>query len=130
MEPEIVSESPFEDDFEGVEAASDGLFEPDEPSTVLPVAVPLPLVAGEAEETARKELAGLLNKLVPLKERAELLDRLAHKLDTKRAPVALRAIQEINALCGITTQAPTSAPPMFQLPPGTEVSVKVDRPEK
>ena len=53
--------------------------------------------------------------------------KLAHHTDTKRAPVALRALQEINSLTGITRERPVDTMPMFQLPEGTAVSISVEK---
>lgn len=102
---------------------------PDEDDVVLaPVkAVTIP---EDASDDLRLELAKILNAEIGLKERAKLLVKIAHMTDTKRAPVALRALQEINLLTGISKDRPTDSAPMFQLPEGVAVSIKVEKPVK
>ena len=81
----------------------------------------------EAEKALFKKL---LDANMPLEDRAKQLVKLASFSDTKRAPVALRAIQVINEITGVTDDAATEAPSMFSLPEGVNVSIKVDVPEK
>jgi hypothetical protein len=79
----------------------------------IPQAAPAPALLTELDEDDRKEFATLLNAAMPLSERARLLVKLAHQTDTKRAPVALRAIQEINTLTGVSAERPAETMPMF-----------------
>ena len=81
----------------------------------------------DLDEEQRAMFARLLRKKMSLEERAEQLISLAKLTDTKRAAVGLRAIQEINAITGIHDNKPQEAPPMFQLPEGTSVSVRVEK---
>lgn len=78
----------------------------------------------------RDEFIKMINLALPLSERAILLAKLAHMTDTKRAPVALRAIQEANALTRISGDHVGGSAPLFQLPKDTTVSVKIERVEK
>lgn len=73
----------------------------------------------------------LLNQYMPLRERAIQLVKLANMSDTKRAPVGLRAIQEINAITRITgDRGPGEAPPMFVLPAEAKVQINVVKVDK
>ena len=78
----------------------------------------------------KKLFADLLRKHSSLEDRARQLIKLASFTDTKRAPVALRAIQEINSITGISKQAAEESSPMFELPEGTEMAVAVKVPRK
>lgn len=78
----------------------------------------------------KAELARLLNKGLPVAVRAQQLCKLAMYTDTKRAPVALRAIQTINAITGITEEADPEASPMFMLPEGAKVETDTKEPKK
>jgi hypothetical protein len=68
-----------------------------------------------------------LNEFLPPRERALQLAKLAMYTDTKRAAVGLRAIQEINALCGLHADGADEVTPMFALPPDTRVNVTITR---
>lgn len=104
---------------------TEGLFD------AIPEAAPAPgLIASELSEDERKEFAKLLNEAIPLADRARLLVKLAHHTDTKRAPVALRAIQEINALTGVSADRPTDTMPVFVLASDQTVAVVAKKVEK
>jgi len=75
----------------------------------------------------KDEFKKLLNAAMPLAERATRLVGLARLKGTKTAGVGLRALQEINALTGMNQDATIQAAPMFQLPPGTDVSVTITK---
>jgi len=75
----------------------------------------------------KDEFKKLLDTAMPLAERAAKLVGLARLKGTKTAGVGLRALQEINALCGLNNEASMQAAPMFQLPPGTDVSVTITK---
>lgn len=90
----------------------------------------LPALDSDLTEDQKAEFVGLLNAFMPLRRRAELLALLCTKVDTKRAPVALRAIQEVNLITKITGTTAATAPPLFQLPPGTSVSIAVQKVKK
>ena len=75
----------------------------------------------------KAQFVRLLNQFLPLKDRALQLAKLAMYTDTKRAAVGLRAIQEINAITGMSGSAPTEITPMFALPPDTRVNVTVTK---
>jgi len=81
----------------------------------------------EAEKALFKEL---LDKKMSLNERADKLVKLAGMTGNKTAPVALRAIQVINEITGVTRETDREAPSMFSLPEGVSVKVKVEVPEK
>lgn len=109
-----------------------GLFDDDFPD--LPDDIPVvrpddgipPLDSGLSPDE-KQIFIKLLNTYMPLKQRAVQLVKLASYVDSKRAPVALRAIQEINVLCGLSSDKPTEAPTLFALPDGVSVSVKVEK---
>lgn len=79
----------------------------------------------DAEQKA--EFARLLQSKFSLKDRADALVKLAQMTDTKRAPVGLRAIQEINAITGVRDDKATDAYSMFRLPEDTSVSIKIEK---
>jgi len=72
----------------------------------------------------------LVRENMSLRERAEQLVKLARFTDTKRAPVALRAIQFMSEIDGISEEAPTEAPTMFQLPEGSKMAIAIKTPDK
>ena len=90
----------------------------------------LPALDSDLTEDQKAEFVALLNSFMPLRRRAQLLALLCTKTDTKRAPVALRAIQEVNSITKITGTTAATAPPLFQLPPGTSVSIAVQKVKK
>lgn len=90
---------------------------------------PAPILA-ELTDDEKAEFVKLLNKEMPIRERASQLAKLARFSDQKRAAVGLRAIQEINALTGMSGAQSKEAPPMFALPPGTNVNIHVEKPKK
>lgn len=90
----------------------------------------IPPLDSDLTQEQRDVFVSMVNQALPIKERALLLAKLAHMTDTKRAPVALRAIQEVNALTKMSGTQSVTAPPMFQLPPGTKVSVEVKKVRK
>lgn len=77
----------------------------------------------------KAEFSALLKKGLTLEMRADRLIKLTTFTDSKRAPVALRALQEINQITGVTKDAPNESAPMFILPEGLSlgVSVRVQR---
>ena len=62
-----------------------------------------------------------------LEDRANQLVELAKLTDTKRAPVGLRAIQEINAITGVHDPKPQESPAMFVFPEDTKVNLHVEK---
>jgi hypothetical protein len=66
--------------------------------------------------------ARLLRSGFTLEERATGLIKLAGLTGNKTAAVALRAIQEINAITGITKGAPEEGSPLFVLPEGSGIA--------
>jgi hypothetical protein len=95
---------------------------------LLPAPIPESPLIQDLSEADKQEFARLLKEKMTLTERADMLVKLASFSDTKRAPVALRAIQEINAITGVKDDKPHEAVPLFQLPPGTAVAIKVFEP--
>ena len=79
----------------------------------------------DAEQKA--EFARLLQSKFSLKDRADALVKLAQMTDTKRAPVGLRAIQEINAITGVRDDKANETHSMFNLPENTSVSIKIEK---
>ena len=77
--------------------------------------------------TEKAEFTKFLNLFLPPRERALQLAKLAMYTDTKRAAVGLRAIQEINALCGLHKDGADVATPMFALPADTRVNISISR---
>jgi hypothetical protein len=87
----------------------------------------IPPIDSDLSTDEKKEFVALLNRFMPLEERALQLAKLARFVDTKRAPVGLRAIQEINLLTGLRGDKATESAPMFQLPADTTVRVTVTK---
>jgi hypothetical protein len=81
-------------------------------------------------EAQKAEFKKLLDKKMSLEKRADQLVKLAGFSDTKRAPVALRAIEVINKITGVTDDTANEAPSMFNLPEGVHVRIDVETPEK
>jgi hypothetical protein len=81
----------------------------------------------DLSEEHRAIFARLLSEKMPLEDRAQQLVELAKLTDTKRAPVGLRAIQEINAITGIHDPKPQESPVMFVFPEDTRVSLNVEK---
>lgn len=123
--PVVVMPPPPEDD-------SDSLF--DDMDTEVPEdavrADGIPPIDSDLTPDEKKEFIALLNKFMPLDRRALQLVKLASYYDTKRAPVALRAIQEILQLTGLRGDKATESMPMFQLPANTAVQVTVTKVDK
>lgn len=87
----------------------------------------IPALDTDLTESERDEFVRLLNKAIPLQERATRLAALARMKGSKTAGVGLRALQEINALTGLHTEGPTQAPPLFAFPEGTKIAVNVTK---
>ena len=81
-------------------------------------------------EEEKAQFKALLDKMMPLSERASKLVKLAGMTGNKTAPVALRAIQVINEITGVSDDLSEDAPSMFSLPEGVKVKVSVETPEK
>lgn len=114
------------------EEAEDSLFgalDDEVPETALR-ADGIPPIDSDLTPDEKKEFISLLNKFMPLDRRALQLVKLANYYDTKRAPVALRAIQEILELTGLRGDKATESMPMFQLPANTSVKVTVTKVDK
>lgn len=95
-------------------------------------APPRELVLADQDLTPdqRKMFQDLLNEKMSLEERADQLVALAHLRGSKTAAVGLRAIMEVNRITRVSGDGATEAPAMFALPPGTNVSVTVEKVEK
>jgi predicted transcriptional regulator len=123
---------------------------PVEAKVVSVEAKPVETVFGEVEEKAvavqtpndiekpdsdldarqKAEFSRLLRTGLNLPERAKRLIKLTTFTDSKRAPVALRALQEINSITGITADAPDEGAALFVLPDGGEIAVAIKVPKK
>jgi len=84
----------------------------------------------DLQEVEKARFREILKGKFDLEERADKLVKLARMTGNKTAPVALRAIQMINEITGITEETQVEAPSMFSLPEGVAVSVEVKVPEK
>lgn len=87
----------------------------------------LPALDSDLTPDEKSEFIKMLNAELPLVVRARQLAKLAQYTDTKRAAVALRAIQEINSVTGVSHDRPTESTPMFILPADAKVSVNVTK---
>jgi len=107
----------------------ESLFE-DAPVPETALAPVTPVSIADYADDERKEFVKLLREKQSAEERAERLIELTGYTDERRAGVALRAIQEINSLMGISVDKPTETAPLFVLPADTSVSVTVETPKK
>jgi len=105
----------------------ENVFEDDPP---LPAPIPESPLTKDLNEQEKIEFARLLKKKMSLNQRADALVALAKMTDTKRAPVGLRAIQEINKITGISQDDREETAPMFVLPPNTKVAIMTETPEE
>jgi NADH:ubiquinone oxidoreductase subunit E len=110
-----------------VKKSKETVFDDDPPVPEKVITDPL---TQDLNEEDKAKFARLLKKKMSLTKRAELLVGLAQLNDRHGAPVALRAIEQINKLTGVQEDKPTEVAPMFQLPPNTAVAVKVFEPEE
>ena len=121
VEVEVLPPAPAEDSlFEGLD------LEPEQEIMLRPNDG-IPPLDGDLAPTEKKLFIDLLNRHMSLEARARQLVKLAQYTDTKRAPVGLRALQEINAITGISGEQATETAPMFQLPPDTRIDVRVTK---
>jgi len=84
----------------------------------------------DLDSAQKAQFAELLRTGLDLKTRAARLINLTKFTDSKRAPVALRAIQEINAITGITAEAPDEGQPLFMVVGGDDLAVAIKIPKK
>lgn len=84
----------------------------------------LPLGSTQWESARREYFAALLDSKLDVETRADLLVALAKKDDAKSAPVALRALQDINEATRLKDAGASNAPSIFVLPVGTAVAVQ------
>lgn len=116
-EPESAPPAPMGGLFDGLDVPSEDALRPRDDIDL----------ESDLTPSEREEFIRLLNHEMPIAERAAQLAKLARFTDQKRAAVGLRAIQEINAIAGVSGDAPRDTPPMFQLPEGTSVSVRIEK---
>lgn len=90
----------------------------------------LPALDVDLTPDQKREFLDLIHKEMSLAERAKQLATLARFTDTKRAPVALRALMEMNLLDGMRENKPTEATPLFSLPADAKMAVLVQKVEK
>ena len=115
-------------------ASESGLFDdlpdlPDPPDDI-PAVRPddgIPPLDTDLTVDEKQEFIKLLNAEIPIAIRAHQLAKLARMTGSKTAAVGLRALQEINSVCGLSSDKPTVAPSMFALPDGVSVSIKVEK---
>lgn len=113
---------------ESGEGVSGSLFdEIDVPSAVTVRSDGLPALDSDLTPDQKREFLNLIRKEMPIAERAKQLATLARFTDTKRAPVALRAIVEMNVLDGLHEDKATDAPPLFVLPEDAKMAVLVQK---
>jgi len=105
----------------------ENVFEDDPP---LPAPIPESPLLADLDDAEKQEFARLLKQKMSLSERADMLVKFAKMDDTKRAPVGLRAIQEINKITGISSDDREDVSPLFVLPPDTAVAIMVKKPKE
>ena len=87
----------------------------------------IPPLDSDLTPDEKAEFIKLLNKEMPLADRARQLGILARKTGQKTAAVGLRAVIEINNLTGLSKERATESAPMFALPAGSSVSVQITK---
>jgi len=87
----------------------------------------IPALDSDLSENEKLEFIRLLNGEITIQERARNLAHLSRMRGSKTAAVGLRAIQEINSITGLTKDAPNESAPMFQLPTGSSVDVRITK---
>jgi hypothetical protein len=112
-----------------VESLFDDFPDDDEPEAPLAVR-DIPALDSDLTPDEKKIFIDLLNKHMPLEQRAVQLAKLGMYTDQKRAAVGLRAIQEINTLTGLSGASATEAAPMFQLPADARIQINMVRLDK
>ena len=115
-------------------ATEAGLFDdlPD-PVRDIPMVRPddgIPPLDADLTVDEKQEFIRLLNTEIPIAVRAKQLAKLARMTGSKTAAVGLRALQEINSVCGLSSDKPREAGPMFVLPEGTKIAIAVQTVEK
>ncbi len=83
-----------------------------------------PLVEDLSEEEKAK-FSRLLKEKMTVERRAELLIELANLTDRHGAPVALRAIEQINKITGVTTEKAVQAAPLFITPKDAKIAIGI-----
>lgn len=78
------------------------------------------------EREAAKEYSALLNRKLSVRQRANLMVKIAKNVKGGNAALALKAIQDINLATGIISKsgAQTDLGPLFVLPGNDDVGVK------
>ena len=130
VRPPEPDDTPDNSVFEG--SLFEGLDLP-ESGTNLPATRPndgLPALDSDLTEDQKREFVGLLNKKFSLEDRADCLVRLAKMHGTKTAAVGLRAIQEVNSVCGIKDVKPNESTSMFALPDDVKMAILVQKSDK
>jgi hypothetical protein len=122
--PEVVPEPTYDESSLFEDFPDD---EPEPALAPLPPIDDLPAIDSDLSADEKKLFIELLNKEIPLSVRAHQLGILARMRGSKTAAVGLRAIQEINKVTGISIDRATEAPPMFQLPADTKVSIAITK---
>ena len=90
-----------------------------------PIQDVIPPLDSDLTPDEKAEFIALLNKEMPIADRARQLGILARKTGQKTAAVGLRAVIEINQLTGLSKERATESAPMFMLPAGSSVSVSI-----
>ena len=99
-------------------------------TAVVPRPDALPALDGDLTPEQKRLFVELVKKEMPLEERAKQLATLARFTDTTRAPVALRAIIEMNLLDDMRKEQPSEDSPMFVLPADSKVAILVKKADK
>ena len=120
--------------FEPSPATEAGLFDDlPEPVGDIPMVRPddgIPPLDTDLTVDEKQEFIKLLNSEIPIAVRAHQLAKLARMTGSKTAAVGLRALQEINSVCGLSSDKPREAGPMFVLPAGSKIAILVDKSDK
>ncbi len=122
----------LEDAPEDIEVEETSIFPVARHEEVLPMRPDdgVPAVDSGLTEDEKKRFIELLNKEMPLTERATQLGILARLRGSKTAAVGLRAIQEVNRITGLSSERPTETAPLFVLPEGTKVGIMIQKVSK
>lgn len=83
----------------------------------------LPIGTTQWESKRREYFGALLDSKLDVEIRADLLVALARKDDAKSAPIALRALQDINEATRLKEHGTSESPSIFVLPAGTSMNI-------
>jgi hypothetical protein len=82
----------------------------------------------EVDRAAAEEFSNLLNKKLSIRQRANLMVRIARNIKGNNAPIALKAINDINLATRVISKSGVQVEmaPLFLMPEGTKMKMGGD----